>query len=236
MEKKRTLREDQPKAFTLLEMMVVIAIIAILGSLLLTVLHRTRETAYASTCTSNLRQMGQALMLYMDDNRHYFPSMSGGGFGDRWYNTLNSYLNNQDIFICPASNFQIFDDRIKYAYNDKFGYDTDPAKADEYQTLEDVVAMKGDGFLEPFITGEDGQLSFSFDISSVEAGVSNLKIIGDGPRYNKFVSGDGISRHYGVANFVTPGTNILKEASNSIDTYYAVASDDDLPDGATGGP
>ncbi|MCH7504899.1 type II secretion system protein, partial [PVC group bacterium] len=122
MKKKRTLREDQPKAFTLIEMMVVIAIIAILGSLLLTVLHRTRETAYASTCTSNLRQMGQALMLYMDDNRHYFPSMSGGGFGDRWYNTLNSYLNNQDIFNCPATLHKAFDDTMKYAYNSDFGY------------------------------------------------------------------------------------------------------------------
>ena len=232
MEKKRALREDQPKAFTLIEMMVVIAIIAILGSLLLGVLHRGRETAYASTCTSNLRQMGQALMLYMDDNRHYFPSMTGGVFGKRWYNTLNGYLNNQDIFNCPASLHKAFDDTMKYAYNFEFGYDAGTT----YKKLEDVIAMNDGDFLEPFITGEDGQLSFSFDISSVEAGVSNLKIIGDGLRYNNFNNGDGISRHYGVANFVTPGTNILKEASNSIDTYYAVASDDDLPDGATVGP
>ncbi len=68
------------KNFTLIELLVVIAIIAILAAMLLPALNKAREKARQSICQSNLKTLGAAFGMYVDDNEgfppHYWASSS----------------------------------------------------------------------------------------------------------------------------------------------------------------
>jgi prepilin-type N-terminal cleavage/methylation domain-containing protein/prepilin-type processing-associated H-X9-DG protein len=94
-------------AFTLIELLVSMAIIAILASLLLPGLSRARESARGTVCLSNLRQVGVAMQLYVQDNNNRLPFMS-----DIYPTATNKYpgpdlvlsncLGNLNVLLCPS--------------------------------------------------------------------------------------------------------------------------------------
>src|SRR5689334_18338275 len=83
-------------AFTLIETLVVIAIIAILAAILLPVFASAREMARRTVCMSNLRQIGLAEQMYKQDYGEFSPHLS---------DVEHAYVRDTRIFLCPDDRF-----------------------------------------------------------------------------------------------------------------------------------
>ena len=119
---------NKHRGFTLIELLVVIAIIAILAAILFPVFQSVRENARRAACTSNMKQIGLAAHMYMDDNdgafyRHHedyvlddgtqlhdlpanISACAGGGNGNSnaekpWAIFFQPYLASREVIYCP---------------------------------------------------------------------------------------------------------------------------------------
>ena len=89
-------------AFTLVEVLIVLAIIGVLAAILLPVFNRARDAARTTTCLNNLHQIGLALELYANDNNRYYPSALAPPVNCTWADSIAPYVKASASFICPS--------------------------------------------------------------------------------------------------------------------------------------
>ena len=114
MSKAGTAFRKRPRAFTLVELLVVVAIIALLVSILMPSLSKAKEQTRRVLCASNLRNCGTALSIYTAENRGYFPPAY---HNDRSYQAciyrsrsmdwdlrdyIRPYIGDFNLWKCPA--------------------------------------------------------------------------------------------------------------------------------------
>jgi len=100
------------RAFTLIELLVVIAIIAILAAILFPVFAKAREAARATSCKSNLKQIGTAFIMYAQDADEMGTigqtsnlntlTCADGAICEGWEPRLQPYIKNWAVFHCPS--------------------------------------------------------------------------------------------------------------------------------------
>ena len=93
--------------FTLVEVLVVTAIVGLLMSILLPALSRTRNQAKGVVCLSNLSQIGKGLMLYLSQHRDRYPehsSPSAMSPRKRWPDYLHPQMRQEQVYACPSLN------------------------------------------------------------------------------------------------------------------------------------
>lgn len=83
--------------FTLIELLVVIAIIAILAAILFPVFAQAREKARQSTCTSNLKQQGLAILQYAQDYDELMPQ------GNLFHPTYGQWMDGTSVYLVPST-------------------------------------------------------------------------------------------------------------------------------------
>jgi prepilin-type N-terminal cleavage/methylation domain-containing protein/prepilin-type processing-associated H-X9-DG protein len=122
-------------AFTLIELLVVVAIIAILAGIAMVAYGAAMERAHATKCLANLRQLGQGITLYLQDNNDDFFSKAAGATTP-WPQTLkNKYNITYKVMRSPFDKISAFRPDtetgttipVSYGLNDQ-AYDTNTGK------------------------------------------------------------------------------------------------------------
>ena len=108
----RGCKRYSPRGFTLLELIVVIAILLVLAGLILGVSSSARAKARVTQCKSNLSQLAKAVMQYAAAHDSFYPNVAPRPSLDKslptLHDTLMPYIGDGRLLQCPAENLGLF--------------------------------------------------------------------------------------------------------------------------------
>jgi prepilin-type N-terminal cleavage/methylation domain-containing protein/prepilin-type processing-associated H-X9-DG protein len=227
------MRAIQRRAFTLVELLVVIGIIAVLIGILLPTLGRARAQANNLYCQSNLRVMGQAVAMYVDQNKGILPSALGGGDGTwPWGTALSRVLHMTDV-----SNNVVAADKVRSReiFLDKDGQDGNGGAIGAGNVVSQnmyschPVLMPNSLLTWPAGTPRAGQVRRPYKLGKVKASQETVLIM-DGVqilRYTGAVDGNAVSDCFNLdanrlKNTAAPKTFLYLNYDPSVDLGQSV--------------
>lgn len=162
------------RGFTLIEVLVVVAIIALLVAILLPTLKGARDQARRAACASQLHQIGMALHMYGQENG-YFPA-AGNGSNLWWPTRLMRQLEDQhEIFWCPSAPIWTFWDGKKELINQK-PKDVDPPHPDKHYTFSYGINDWGVGDTGEAVTKTGGLVRLGLGAYAGDPEAGELKV------------------------------------------------------------
>ena len=177
-------------AFTLIELLMTIAIIGILAALLLPVLGMAREKAKQAVCANNLKQIGMAFYMYLDDYDDFFPCASDPvsatplywlWMGRGWRSFIAPYIGNSvsghnpGVLFCPSDRTAAANwESTSYAYSLSF-----------YHSPEQINTMN--------------DKSYTYDVSKIAVTISQKASRVRNPD-KKVLVGEWLDNHTGGNN------------------------------------
>ncbi len=235
------------KAFSVIELLIVVAVIAILAAILVPAIGRVRERANATKCASNLRQIAIAANMYAAENNGDFPSLTGeaddGGGQVTWLEQLRPYIHVEgsneaiELINCPAAEHYLeVDGNSKtthaYGWNPRLIPDTRtkadgskrlPFKSIKVQRPSETILMADAGQRYPSGWGF-GYFAFGgvYNPSSAETALTDA----DFTRYGASASNPSFStRHGGVGNAVFVDGHVQSFAWGEIKQKHVYTED-----------
>lgn len=180
------------KGFTLIELLVVISIICYLASLLTPAFGKAREAARTAQCINNLRQIGLAMHMYLDEHEFSFPPLIQAN-GKTWYNSLQPYIDDPNVFKCPDYKYHEYDkpSYFSFGFNGVYGLGFNNGTGWAGRDISEVTSssqciMVADG---AFVAGEPSKSLFYIhkeEFPSVRhSGGANILFVGGNAKWHR---------------------------------------------------
>jgi prepilin-type N-terminal cleavage/methylation domain-containing protein len=155
MEERDTMKPVRRSAFTLVELLVVMAVIAILAAILFPVFAQAREKARQSACLSNEKQIAFALAMYRQDwdgagpfagwppGPQWQPNvhLPTSHYEMEWQVTIQPYLKSTQVLRCPSDTVPFAERPVSYLYNEMMSFVRRPYREAAVERSAEVVLL-----------------------------------------------------------------------------------------------